>query len=180
MKTIFPFSSLLLLLAFSGPLKLEAQAPYSPAAVSADDYARAQGFLGATMNPLVYGTGVRPNWVEDGRFWYRNAFPGGSEFILVDPADRTRERAFDHERLARILSQTSGTDQDPFDLPAPTLTFETGALVAEFRIEGQSILCDLGSYTCDLQTRGQLPPARGGGPGGSIPRWCQGRLHTGP
>src|SRR5256884_360354 len=47
--------------------------------VTADDYARAERFLGYNTTPLVFGVGVRPTWLADGggRFWYRIAIPQG-------------------------------------------------------------------------------------------------------
>ena len=68
--------------------------------VTADDYARAEQLLRQNTSPLVFGATVRANWLEGDRFWYQNSFQGGSEFIMVDAGRRTRERAFDHERLA--------------------------------------------------------------------------------
>ena len=45
--------------------------------VTADDYAHAERFLGYNTSPLVFGVGVRPTWLADGRFWYRIAIPQG-------------------------------------------------------------------------------------------------------
>ena len=42
------------------------------------------------MTPLVTLPAVRPTWLPDGRFWYRNTTPAGAEFVLVDPVRRTR------------------------------------------------------------------------------------------
>lgn len=67
-------------------LPLSAQRP----AVTADDYARAERFLGAATNPLVLRAGVRPAWLDDGRFWYRVTTENGSEAFLVDPVKRTK------------------------------------------------------------------------------------------
>src|SRR6188474_3427885 len=72
--------------------------------VTADDYARAEQFLGYNVNPLVLNSGVRPNWMPDGRFWYRTTRAEGPEFVLVDPVKRTKAPAFDHEKLAVALS----------------------------------------------------------------------------
>ena len=63
--------------------------------LTAEDYARAERYLGATTAPLVTGTGVRPTWLDDGRFWYRTTLPNGSGFFVVDPVRRTREAVFD-------------------------------------------------------------------------------------
>ena len=123
---------------------LEAQEPYVPESVTAQDYSRAQGFLNATMGPLVFGTGVRPTWMDDGRFWYRNAISEGHEFVMVDPEGRNRERAFDHDRLAEALSEAAAETYEPLDLPFTT--FHPGA-------DGRSISFDVGArtYQCDIR-----------------------------
>jgi dipeptidyl aminopeptidase/acylaminoacyl peptidase len=54
-------------------------------ALTADDYARAEKFMGYNTTPLVLRSGVRPTWLEDGRFWYRVTTEKGSEAFLVDP-----------------------------------------------------------------------------------------------
>jgi dipeptidyl aminopeptidase/acylaminoacyl peptidase len=59
-------------------------------AVTAADYARAEKFMSYNTTPLVLRTGVRPNWLDDGRFWYRITTEKGSEAFLVDAAARTK------------------------------------------------------------------------------------------
>ena len=59
-------------------------------AITADDYARAERFMNYNTTPLVLRSGVRPNWLEDGRFWYRITTEKGNEAFLVDPAKRTK------------------------------------------------------------------------------------------
>ena len=58
--------------------------------VTADDYARAEKFLTYNTTPLVLRSGVRPTWLEDGRFWYRITTENGSEAFLVDPVKATK------------------------------------------------------------------------------------------
>src|SRR4051812_17004085 len=93
--------SLSLLMIVAAPAMLLAQSPRN---FTAEDYARAERFLGTTAAPLVTGLGVRPTWVGDGRFWYRTSTASGFSFIMVDPAKRTRSNAFDQPRLAQALS----------------------------------------------------------------------------
>jgi dipeptidyl aminopeptidase/acylaminoacyl peptidase len=71
---------------------------------SADDYARAESFMDYNVNPLVYHAVERVEWLEDGRFWFRDVGLQGVTYTLVDPARRTKEPAFDHERIAAALN----------------------------------------------------------------------------
>jgi len=116
----------------------------APRALTAQDYARAEQFMGYHTTPLVLGAPVRPSWLPGDRFWYHNTIPQGAEFVLVDPARRTRSRAFDHERVAAALSRAADTTYGAFSLPFTQLDFSS---------DGRSISFDIGSrrWTCDVQ-----------------------------
>ena len=60
------------------------------AAVTSADYARAEKFLAANLAGLVIGGSLTPNWLPDGRFWFRNQTLNGTEIVVVDPAKKTR------------------------------------------------------------------------------------------
>src|SRR5690242_12525867 len=70
--------------------------------ITADDYARAEKFMPYNTTPLVFGT-VRPSWLKDARFWFRDVTPEGSEFVLVDAATGKRSSLFEHSKLAAAL-----------------------------------------------------------------------------
>jgi dipeptidyl aminopeptidase/acylaminoacyl peptidase len=116
----------------------------APRALSAQDYARAEQFMGYSTTPLVFGSAVRPSWLAGDRFWYQSTIAEGAEFVLVDPARRTRARAFDHERLAAALSRAADTTYSALSLPFTQL---------EFSSDGRSISFDARSrrWTCDVQ-----------------------------
>jgi len=59
-------------------------------ALTSDDYARAEKFMSYNTTTLVLRSGVRPTWLDDGRFWYRVTTEKGSEAFLVDPAKGTK------------------------------------------------------------------------------------------
>ena len=72
---------------------LSAQQPANPRPVTADDYARAERFMGYNTNPLVLHSAGRATWVAvDGseKLWYRTTTEKGSETVLVDAATGTR------------------------------------------------------------------------------------------
>jgi len=129
----------------------------APTALTADDYARAARFLGQQTNPLVFGATVQPNWLENGRFWYRNSIPEGDEFVLVNPQRRTRTRAFDHQRLAAALSAAADTTYEPFELPFTSFEFGTDQRSISFTAGRQRYTCDIREYRCTSE-----PTAPGG------------------
>ena len=108
------------------------------------DYARAEKSMNYNTTPLMFGSGVRPTWLPDERFWYRNTTANGSEFVLVDPAKGTRQPAFDHAKLAGTLSLAANAVYDPNRLPFTEL---------EFSADGQSITVSAGGrrWKCDVE-----------------------------
>src|SRR5438309_1524930 len=87
------------------------------------DYARAEKLMGYKTIPLMFRSGVRPNWLPDERFWYRITTPEGAEFVLVDPAKGTRAPAFDHAKVAAALSAATGRTYGAGDLPFQEIEF---------------------------------------------------------
>src|SRR5262245_13813023 len=105
------------------PALAQAQATAAaPPTVTAADYARAEKMLAAAVNPLVVGGTVQAVWLPDDRFTYRSTTADGAEFLLVDPAKKTKVRAFDHERLATALASASNTTVDAKKLPFQRVT----------------------------------------------------------
>ncbi len=84
----------------------------------AEDYARAEQFLPQSVVPALYNVSVEPHWLGDGpSFWYEHDGRDGTEYVLVDPANRTRRPTFDHARLARALANATGESVNASALP---------------------------------------------------------------
>ena len=115
--------------------------------VTEEDYARAESFLAQHTNPLVFGGSVSPQWLSDSRFWFRSINPEGETYLLVDPIRRSREPAFDHQRLADTLTGMTGRIMEPSGLPLEDMWIEDGTLVA-LMAGGRDLLCDLSRYAC--------------------------------
>jgi dipeptidyl-peptidase 4 len=117
--------------------------------IGAADYARAERFLSWNVDPLVTGGDVQPQWLDGDRFWYRNRIPEGHEFVLVDPARGTRERAFDHERMARALTEQTGVEHRPFALPLTRLQPTQDGRGLGFELDRRRWECDVVAYRCE-------------------------------
>lgn len=136
----------------------------SPPALTADDYARAERFVGYNTTPLVFRAGVRPNWLDDDRFWYRNAIPGGSEFVLVDPAQKTKEPVFDHAKMAAALSTAGAGTFTAMTLPFMRFEMKDEGRAIEFVASDRRWRCDRAGEAC--KALGAAPRGAGAGPGG--------------
>lgn len=141
--------------------------------LTAADYARAEKFMSYNTGPLVLRAGVRPNWLPDGRFWYRVTTENGTEFILVDPMKGTRGPAFDHVKLAAALAAATGAKFSAYQLPFQQLEFTADGKVIVYA-ERRRFSCDAQSGQCqelpnanDQRGEGQMGGQRGqrGGPG---------------
>ncbi len=130
-----------------------------PRALTAEDYARAERFLGSNTFSLVSGIPDRPTWLADGRAWYRVSTADGAAFVMVDPARRTRAPAFDHARLARALSAAMDREIAAGQLPFRSFELSADGTALTFTVGGspfgpprsgggQEWTCDLRSHVC--------------------------------
>jgi len=112
-----------------------AQAP------DAETYARAARLLPPEVNTLVDGALDQVLWLDADTVFYRTREAGGLRFIKVDASTGTRTPAFNHARLAKLLS-APGRVVDPEHLPITTLTLLPDG---QFEITGE-----IGRHRCRL------------------------------
>ena len=130
-------------------------------ALTAKDYERAEKFMSYNTEAFVDAGTVRPNWLPNDRFWYLSVTAKQNTFILVDPVQKTRAAAFDHQKLADALSTASGTKYDAAKLPFQTIHFlEDGKSIA-FTVAGKKWKYNLtgGTITADDTTPATANPA---------------------
>ena len=152
------------LIALVGP----ARGADAPRALTAADYARAEKFLSYNLSPLVFRASVRPTWLPDERFWYRNALEDkGGEFILVDPKRGTRAPAFDHAAVAAALSAAGGKPVDAKHLPFLAFELSPDGKAIVFPFQGKRWTCGLKGEACKpVEDGGAAAPAAAQPPGG--------------
>ena len=123
-------------------------AAQQPRQLTAEDYGRAERFLGASAVPLVSGLSGPPRWLDDGRFWYRSTIPNGSAFFVVDPARKTRTQVFDQTRLAAALAAASGGRVEGTRLPFQSFDLAKDNRSITVSLQQKRWTCDLQRYTC--------------------------------
>src|ERR1035441_229144 len=123
---------------------------------TAGDYAQAEQFMAYNVNPLVYHTVKDPQWLNDGRFWYRDRGPDGETYMLVDPARHTKAPAFDQTKVAAALNAAirSGRLTVSASLPVEARHLPIDDLSLE---EGGAVLLTIGQrrVRCDLRGAGE-------------------------
>lgn len=130
----------------------------SRAAVTVEDYARAEKFMGYNTNPLVSNGPVRATWLPGDRFWYRNTDANGSQFILVDATKGTKAPAFNHAAVAATLSTVMGRAINAARLPFNQITFSADSTSFSFDSDGKRYTCDLQGKACTSAARPATVP----------------------
>lgn len=92
-------------------------------AMTEQDYTRAEQFLGYNLGHFVDRAGVHPKWVNGADFWYRILTAKGSEYVLVNAEKGSRKPAFDHAKLAALLSERTGDAITADHLPFREIDF---------------------------------------------------------
>ncbi len=95
-----------------------------PSALTAADYASAEKMLSYNTVPMVDHAGIRPNWLADNRFWYRNTTAAGSQFVLINAADGARQVFSDQTKLNAAIGvannpQTGNRNGNPNEVSSP-------------------------------------------------------------
>lgn len=127
-----------------------AQTEKNTTTLTASDYQRAEKFLNYNTAPLVDRAAVRPNWLSNDRFWYRNLTVNGSEFILFDTVNKTQQSAFNQVRVASALSTASGTKYEAAKLPFTDFSYTADGQSILFNVGNKRYKCDIGGNQCAL------------------------------
>ncbi|MDQ7949007.1 MAG: DPP IV N-terminal domain-containing protein [Pedobacter sp.] len=78
------------------------------ASLTADDYARAEKFMAYNTAQYVDREFLDLNWLSDDRFWYSIRTTAGTEFMVVDPAKKSRTAFTDREKMYAALGMKAG------------------------------------------------------------------------
>ena len=114
--------------------------------LTAQNYQRAESFLAYNTNALIDNASARPNWLPNGKFWYRILTTKGSEYIVVDPVKKTKTTAFDQQKVAASLSSATGKQYDADHLPFQTIMFSDDQKKISFTANKKKWTVDLASY----------------------------------
>lgn len=156
MKNIKIFAAIAILLAlvfFTGSCRQASE----ESVITEKNYARAQSFLAKNLSEKAYGLEVNAHWINDtASFWYRVNTREGKTFYRVDPDKISKEPAFDHDKMARILSEKTGETYTRDDLPFDRIKYIDETKI-EFTINEQTWTVDLNTYTYDLTKKEEEP-----------------------
>ncbi|MEF8846221.1 MAG: DPP IV N-terminal domain-containing protein [Bacteroidales bacterium] len=129
--------------------------------ITKEDYRKGR-FL-SRYNGLVYHANVEPSWIRDTHhFWYKVHTRKGDEYFLVDADKRTKEQAFDHEKLCEQLNEATGGALEPYSLPLESLLFNGDIDKMVFKLDNARWSYDLSSQSLkklkDIEDRDRSHP----------------------
>ncbi len=114
------------------------------------DYDRAASLMSWNLSDKVFRNSISPNWMDDDQFWYQVSARDGEIYYWVNPHDQTRERAFDHQRLADAIEAVLEQEQDPYDLPLNDLEIAPDRSSLSFVRDDDILTCHLENYECEI------------------------------
>jgi len=113
-----------------------------------EDYQLAESLLRENAQKLVKSDRVAPNWIEESSdFWYRNRLGEEKEFVFVNASKNIKEPAFDHSRLAEVLSEETGEEYTAWKLPFNSIKYTEDRKAIQFTVDTVTWECNLKNFT---------------------------------
>ena len=134
---------------------------HSVADEMADAYQRAVQLVPSNVNSLTKNTAVRPMWIgETESFVYKRETEEGHTYIFVNPEKKIKRVAFDHARLAKVISDANGPKFSKNELKLNALKF-TENHIMQFKHGGDSWQCDTTIYKCEKKENNKSEHVKG-------------------
>ncbi|MDN3594140.1 S9 family peptidase [Zunongwangia endophytica] len=110
-----------------------------------EDYKRAES-IDTLFSNKVFNTPKSFNWLNDSEFWYKNNAKNGAEYILVNADTKTKNKAFDHQKLAETLSTQLEKKIVSSKIDISALKFDENKSNLEFLIDTLKFNLNLSNY----------------------------------
>jgi len=135
--------------------------------ITRQDYARAVSFLMSNLNnKKVFNVNTQFNWFADSSgLSFVSQGPESRQFNKVDLKKMKVEKLFDHERLAKLLTDSLKKEIKPTELPINTVTYVDKTHL-EFNAGGNDYLLDLTNYSLSLKKKEESDPMEQKSPDG--------------
>jgi len=123
------------------------------------DYQLAESLLRENARKLVKYDWVTPNWIDKTtEFWYKNNLGDEEkEFIYVNADKGEKELAFNHTKLASVLSEKIGKDYTALKLPFNSFEYKDARKFIQFKVDTIIWKCDIKSYTLEEVNEAEEP-----------------------
>ncbi len=154
-RRLVALTVLTLVLGACGPTgEPDAAAVVESVAVSAADYARAEGFLAPNTGPLVRNNIQAQHWQSDDSLVYQRSTGPGFELVLADFGLQSSTTLLDSAALSRALSDFEGEAVAEDSLRLSDVDLLPGQQVLEFSNAGDRYRLQLEDMVISLLDRG--------------------------
>ena len=131
-------------------------------AITSADYARAERYMAYNTTSLVFGNAIRPTWLVNERFWYRNVTPNGVEFVVVDASRKTRTNLLAEPLLAGAIASATQATPDAMRQTSTQFEFMPDGRMIRVTVDGRTVTCDVETSKCAAANDGANAGGRGG------------------
>lgn len=123
-------------------------------AISLEEYQSALSFMHENYyNKTAFNLHTQVHWFPDhSGFWYTQHSPKGKKYIKISLPDANKEDLFNHELLAKSLSDVLDKEIISTDLPIQQIIYKSPTEL-NFRIKGDSYALDTKDYSLKKQTK---------------------------
>ncbi|MEX0944642.1 MAG: DPP IV N-terminal domain-containing protein [Balneolaceae bacterium] len=164
------FIYILIISAFQNALaQSSAETTETDSDLALEAYNRAESMLNRNLSNTIFNNRVDPVIIDENRFWYVLNTRLGDEYFLVNVANRSKDHAFDHERLAQAISGLLESESDsesesefetqPYSLNLRNLTFNSDLSMIYFEKNQMDWSCSLRFYNCEIGDSASAPPS---------------------
>lgn len=120
-------------------------------------YEKAESFLPKNIGKLVKNSWLSPNWIGDSStFWYTEQTDTGKQYRIFNSKGHKSQTAFDHEKMAKIVSEKTNKTVSPDSLSLRQLKFADDLSSLSFKLDEETITVDLKSYKTSSETEEQV------------------------
>ncbi len=117
---------------------------------TSQDYAQAERWMSYNVSGLVHHTISRPQYLPDGRVFYRDPGSDGTTYLIADPAKASTVPAFNNAKLASALSAVSGKQVEAKRLGVNSYEPEANGGFA-VTTRGGTFHCDAAASKCTTE-----------------------------
>ena len=135
--------------------------------ITKQDYARAVSFMWPNLNnKKVFNLNIRPNWFADSSgFSFSTQNKEGIVYNKLDFKTMKTEKLFDHERLAKLLSDSLKTTIKSNQVQLNSLRHVDKTKIA-FSAGGKNFILDIASYSLSRDNTASFNPMESKSPDG--------------
>jgi len=109
---------------------------FTHAQVNENEYLQAEKFLSGNIRDIIYNSSAYPNFTTiEGNFWYKAKSRQGQEFFYVNAKKKSKQHAFDHEKMAIKLNEILKKEYTAWDLPFRSIQYKEKDFAFTFNID---------------------------------------------